>query len=64
MVAATGWMGSVPIPHMGLFIPVDRVYKWMEEERYDFIFDSSVNEKEALELREKEIKEKRDNNKK
>ena len=64
MVAVTGWMGSIPIPHMGLFIPIDRVYKWFAEERYDFIFNSSVKEKESLELREKEIKEKRENSKK
>ena len=59
LVVATGWMGSVPIPHMGLFIPIDRVYKWLEKERYNFIYDSSVNEKTALELREKEIKKRR-----
>ena len=59
MIAVTGWMGSVPIPHMGLFIPIDRVYKWLEEEKYNFIYDLSVDEKTALELREKEIKEKR-----
>jgi len=59
MIAVTGWMGSVPIPHMGLFIPIDRVYKWLEEEKHNFIYDLSVDEKTALELREKEIKEKR-----
>jgi len=59
MIAVTGWMGMVPITHMGLFIPIDRVYKWMEEERYNFIYDLSVNEKESLEKRKKEIKEKR-----
>ena len=60
MLAVTGWGGSVPITHMGLFVPIDRVYKWMEEERYNFIYDPSINEKTSLELREKEIKEKRD----
>ena len=58
LVPVVGW--TTPITHMGLFIPIDRVYKWMEEERYNFIYDLSVSEKEALELREKEIKEKRD----
>ena len=57
-----GW--GTPITHMGLFIPIDRVYKWLEEERYNFIYDPSVNEKVSLELREKEIKEKRNNDKK
>ena len=59
MLVVTGW-GSTPITHMGLFVPIDRVYKWMEEERYNFIYDPSINEKTSLELREKEIKEKRD----
>jgi len=63
-VAVTGWFGQTPITHMGLFIPIDRVYKWLEDERYNFIFNPDVNEKESIELREKEIKEKRDNNKK
>uniref|UniRef100_A0A6H1ZLC8 Putative trypsin-like peptidase domain containing protein n=1 Tax=viral metagenome TaxID=1070528 RepID=A0A6H1ZLC8_9ZZZZ len=59
MIAVTGWMGSVPIPHMGLFIPIDRVYRWLKEEKYDFVYDPSIVEKEALDLREKEIKKKR-----
>uniref|UniRef100_A0A6M3JW43 Putative trypsin-like peptidase domain containing protein n=1 Tax=viral metagenome TaxID=1070528 RepID=A0A6M3JW43_9ZZZZ len=59
MVAVTGWFGSVPITHMGLFIPVDRVLKWLEDERYDFIFNSGLAEKDRLELREKEVREKR-----
>ena len=37
-VAATGWMGSVPITHMGLFISFSRVYGWLEKEGYGFVF--------------------------
>jgi len=59
LVAVTGWMGSVPIPHMGLFIPIDRVYKWLGDEHYGFVYDPVLTEKVSLELREKEIKEKR-----
>ena len=64
LLPVIGLGGSIPITHMGLFIPIDRVYKWLEEERYNFIYDLSVDEKTSLELREKEIKEKRENNKK
>lgn len=56
-LAIAGW--STPITHMGLFIPVSRVYEWLEEEHYDFIYDSLKNEKECLEVREKEIEEKK-----
>ena len=58
MVAVAGW--ATPITHMGLFIPVSRVYEWLEEEHYDFIYDAIKIEKECLEIREKEIKEKKE----
>ena len=57
-VAIVGW--GTPVTHMGLFIPVSRVYEWFEEEYYDFIYDVLKNEKECLEDREKEIKEKQE----
>ena len=59
-IAVTGWIG-LPITHMGLFIPINRVYEYFKEEYYNFIFDLDINEKESLKLREKEIKEKRKN---
>ena len=52
-----GW-GMGVVSHMGLFIPIERVYKWLEREHYDFIYDSTKTEKECLETREKEIKAK------
>ena len=52
-----GW--STPITHMGLFIPIKRIFNWLETEHYDFIYDTSKNEKECLELREKEIEAKK-----
>lgn len=57
LVPVVGW--GTPITHMGLFIPIARVYKWMEEEKYDFIFDATKNEKDCLEAREVELEEKR-----
>jgi len=58
MLAIAGW--STPITHMGLFIPVSRVYEWLEAEHYDFIYDLTKNEKECLEDREAEIKKKKE----
>ncbi len=52
-VAMAGW-GS-PITHMGLFIPIHRIYEWLEEEFYDFLYDESLNETDRLEEREKDI---------
>jgi len=52
-----GW--GTPVTHMGFFIPVSRVYDWLESEHYDFIFDPTKNEKECLEIRKKEIEEKK-----
>lgn len=61
LVPVVGW--GTPITHMGLFIPIDRIYKWLEDENYDFIFDSTKNEKESLKLRENKIKKSRENQK-
>ena len=52
-VAMAGW-GS-PITHMGTFIPVHRVYDWLGEEFYDFLYDKTLNETDRLEEREKDI---------
>ena len=48
-----GWSNIVS--HMGLFIPINRIYDWLERENFNFIYDDSVTEKEGLENREKEI---------
>lgn len=60
MLPVTGW-GRTPITHMGLFIPIERIYKWMGKEHYDFIFDSTKTEKGSLALRKKEIEAKKKN---
>ena len=57
-VVAIGW--SAVIPHMGLFIPINRVYTWLAEQHYDFIYDSSKVEAQCLDEREKEIEAKKD----
>jgi len=57
LVPVVGW--STPITHMGLFIPIDRICDWLEKEHYDFLFDATKTEKECLEIRKKEIEEKK-----
>lgn len=54
LLPVVGW--GTPITHMGLFIPIDRIYEWLEKEDYDFIFDSTKKEKDCLKLREEKIK--------
>lgn len=56
-LAVIGW--GTPIPHMGLFIPIERILDWLEEEHYDFIYDNSKVEVDCLELRAKEIESKK-----
>jgi len=57
-VAVMGW--SMAITHMGAFIPVYRIYEWLEKEHYNFIYDPEKSEAVCLEEREAEIKIKKD----
>jgi len=58
-VVAIGW--GTPISHMGLFIPISRVYNWLEKEHYDFLYDASKTETECLKVREEDIEKKKEN---
>ena len=57
LVPVVGW--ATPIMHMGLFIGIERIYDWLEKEHYDFLFDSTKTEMGCLEIRKKEIEEKK-----
>jgi len=57
LVAVVGW--GTPVTHMGLFIPISRVYTWLEKEHYEFLWDSSKTEAECLKTREGEIEKKK-----
>ena len=57
LVPVVGW--GTPITHMGLFIPIDRIYDWLKREHYDFLFDSIKTESGCLETRKREIEEKK-----
>ena len=45
-VAPSGF-SSDAITHMGYFIPIDRIYKLLDENNYQFIYDSSVSFEEC-----------------
>jgi hypothetical protein len=47
-----GMFGGSPIPHMGYFIPIDRVYNFLDEQRYQFIYDSNFTVTKCDKLRE------------
>lgn len=58
-VAIVGF--GTPITHMGLFIPIERVYKWLKIEGYEFIYNDKLVEKielEKLKINTKEEEEK------
>jgi len=43
---------STPITHMGFFIPISRVYNFLEEQCYQFIYDTSFTPAKCEVLRE------------
>ncbi len=48
------------ITHMGYFIPIDRVYKLLEDNDYQFIYDSKVSIEECNKARKKKQEPKKD----
>jgi len=54
MGVVAGWMGGA-IAHMGIFIPVERVYNFLDREHYDFLIDPSKSELECLAERKAEL---------
>jgi len=57
LVPIVGW--GTPITHMGLFIPVERIYAWLSQQHYDFIYNPDLTEVECLNLRNIEIRVKK-----
>tara|TARA_Y100000310_G_scaffold320067_1_gene376092 strand:- start:193 stop:1041 length:849 start_codon:yes stop_codon:yes gene_type:complete len=55
-IASYGGWSSV-VAHMGFFVPIGRVYNFLLEEHYDFLYDSTKTEKACMEDRDKHIKE-------
>jgi len=48
-IAMSGW--SDAITHMGYFVPVDRIFTWLKDEYYHFIYDSKVDPAKCEKLR-------------
>jgi len=48
------------ITHMGYFIPIERVYKLLEENNYQFIYDEKFSIEKCEKLREGKLKVKKD----
>jgi len=49
--------GANAITHMGFFIPLFRIYDWLEENCYQFIYDSTFTIEQCEELRDKKKEE-------
>ena len=52
---------SDAITHMGYFIPIDRVYKLLEENDYHFIYDKDVSFEDCEKERKNKREPKKDN---
>ena len=48
------------ITHMGYFIPIDRVYKLLDENNYQFIYDEKITKEECEKARDKKQKPKKE----
>jgi hypothetical protein len=58
-IAVSGSWGGTPITHMGYFIPIFRIYDWLEANCYQFIYDSGFTFEDCEKLREERKAEKR-----
>jgi S1-C subfamily serine protease len=45
--------GAQAITHMGFFIPVFRIFEWLEENCYQFLYDESYTPEQCKDLRER-----------
>lgn len=56
-IAVTGGWSAQAITHMGYFIPLFRIYDWLEENCYQYIFDDNFTKEQCKELRESKKEE-------
>ena len=42
MIYTYGKTNPAVVPHMGLFVPLDTVYRWLYSEGYSFVFERSA----------------------
>jgi hypothetical protein len=45
------------ITHMGFFVPINRIYKFLDDNCYQFIYDPEYTYEKCQELREEKKKE-------
>ena len=50
MVAVAGW--GTPVTHMGYFSDIERIYKWLKDECFHFLYDEAFSPEQCAELRE------------
>jgi len=46
-----GW--GTPITHMGYFVPIPRIYSWLEDQHLEFFYDKTKTPEECFEKRKK-----------
>ena len=56
-VIPSGFGGAQAITHMGYFIPLFRIYKWLEENCYQFLYDNEFTPEKCEKLREEKKSE-------
>lgn len=44
------------VTHMGLFVPITRVYEFLQEQMYQFVYDSKVSSKDCERMRDEKAK--------
>lgn len=49
-VAVYGWGSAVT--HLGYFSDIERIYRWLDEECYQFLYDPAFTSKQCAEMRE------------
>ena len=58
LVSIVGW--STPVTHMGYFSDIERIYRWLEEQCYQFLYDPAKTIEECDAQREEKRREELD----
>ncbi len=43
---------NIAVPHMGIIIPPDMIYEWLEQSNLQFLYDDNVSMEECFRRRE------------
>ena len=58
-ISVMGGFVATPITHLGYFIPIPRIYEWLEAECFQFIYDETFTVEQCEKLREEKKQQKR-----